>query len=62
MGGMKSISASIVVLAGALILASVSLTRGGTPTAVALISGALISVIGLIGWVVMLVQRNDPPA
>jgi hypothetical protein len=47
---MKSISASLVVLSGSVVLAAAALSQGNAQVIVGFI-GAAIIVVGLMGWV-----------
>lgn len=54
---MKTISASIIVLAGALVFGLGSLTRGDAQT-VSWVFGGFLAVFGLYGWFLACSRRD----
>jgi hypothetical protein len=55
---MKAISASIVVLAGAIVYAAGSLTGHGDTQVVTCLIGAVVLLIGLYGWFLACARKD----
>ena len=52
-GGMKAISASIIVLAGAVLIT----VHGDVPNFI----GCVIGAAGFLTWAAIMLRRNEPP-
>jgi hypothetical protein len=59
MGGMKAISASIVVLAGAIILCAAALNQHGDTSSLIGVFGFLVAVVGISGWIGAIIGKFD---
>jgi hypothetical protein len=59
MGGMKAISASIVVLAGAIILCAAALCQHDDTNSVIGMVGFLVAVVGISGWIGAIIGKID---
>jgi hypothetical protein len=55
---MKSISASVVVLAGA-VLVTAGLSGSDIEHKIVLLAGGAVGLLGLIGWILTLPGRTD---
>jgi hypothetical protein len=59
MDGMKAISASIVVVAGAILFSVGQMLNHPDSGLVTCLVGAAIGIIGLIGWYRAMIEKSD---
>jgi hypothetical protein len=59
MGGMKAISASIVVMAGAILFSAGQMLNHPDSGMVTCLVGATVGIIGLVGWFRAMTEKSE---